>query len=547
MPLSREPRPSRWVVALALLGCGLGALAPGCMGEAGRLDTDDRDAGGRPPPDAGRDAGEPPTDAGSNDAGSTDAGVPDAGSLDAGSTDAGANDGGSADAGPTDAGFDAGVVPSDGGLVIDQIFKVAPDSNLLYQTASNRDFLKPVWNGARWVLFWERIDKSCVNPAGPNNLSCTITARSLMATVLRPDGSTESVNLVYTLDPYQNPYRDLDAIPTATGYLATWVEPTGPQLDAMTTIHLLATDAAFTTVHHESFSAGGGWWPKLAGKSGTYALFWQEHTPHQQDWFAPLSWDGKRGTKVQVSMFVPRLAHHLTTEMAFDGTNFGLLYESDAERLVRCGCNWSTNGDPVEVFLQVLSPAGSRLSTTRLSEGIEEGMETMTGNYLAARPAGGFAATWVSTVSGAKDVVFAEVSASGQKIGANVYLTRDGQGTIETNPRISAVTGGYLVSHAFVNSTTIYDYGVALTRLGSQGAPLGSITLVPPPPQCGVFQGFPSFTGPRCAMYTRGLGLAAAGTSAVTTWLSSAWTALPGDSSGETIITHLGSVAFTHW
>lgn len=558
--------------------CGLGCLGEGRI--SGILETHPRDAQESPARDAdpgsfpdvpGRDArvadalveGRPRSDAGPEDVQSSDEGVGGADRVDpdlrdADATDAGAADGDLADLGVGGDGFtdtgdatttDSGVLPpaADGGLVAGTVLKISPDTESLDQATTNPDFIKPLWDGTRWVVFWERKAQSCVNPPGPSNLTCTITSRALMATVLRTDGTAQSVNLVYPLDTYQNPYRDLDVIAAETGFLATWVEPSGPELTAVTTIHVLALDSTFAPVHHESFSSGGGWWPKLAGRAGTYALFWQEHTPHQQDWFAPLGADGRPGAPVAVSMFVPRLGHHLTTEIAFDGTSFGLVYESDAERLVRCGCDWSTNGHPVEVFLMLLSPSGARLATTRLSEGIEEGMEMMTGNHITAVPGGGFSAVWISSVSGARDIVLARVDGAGQKIGSNVRLTQDGQRTIEINPRISAITDGYIISYALNDGSIDWAYGVAALRLDRTGALLASSELVTPPPACSAFERIPGFAGVRCSVPSRGLSQAARDQAAVTAWSSVAWTTLPGDGSGEQVVGHLGSIVMTHW
>lgn len=517
---------------LALVACALLVVFSGCDSA---LDPGGaRGKGGeRGSPNQGPDAGTAPAPGATLDAGSPSTA-----------------DGG----GPSDSGNprDASVPPAtDGGILLDRALRVAPDSDLLYQTTMNRDFMKPVWNGSNWVVFWERLEQSCVDPPGAGNLACTVTARALIATVLTGAGTVDSVHSVYSLDPYQNAYRDLDVISTPTGYLATWVEPTGPQLDAQTTIHVLAADGAFGPVHHESFAVGGGWWPKVAGANGVYALFWQAHTPHQQDWFAPLSGDARRGGAVQVSMFTPRMGHHLNTEMEFDGTNFALVYETDAEQIVRCGCNWSTNGNPVEVFLMVLSPSGARLATTRLSEGIEEGMEMMTGNSVAARPGGGFAATWVSTVGGAaQDVVFAQVTSSGARVGANVYLTSTGQSAIEITPRVSSVTGGYAVSYGVNDGSLDWGYGARLLRLDGAGARLAALELVAPVPGCAPLEPFPAYTGVRCVNGSRAgrrLTQAARGSTAITAWPSAVWTTLPGDSAGEWIVDHIGSVALTHW
>src|SRR5262249_51603692 len=137
------------------------------------------------------------------------------------------------------------------------------------------------------------------------------------------DGSVPTHYAVWTR-PADTEVRDI--VPTATGYLmATYL----PSITGTTHAHhgIVKLDSNFHVVSTHGFDAPlRGPQSQLAAGNGHSGLYFDQAEPHQFSFFMPIDEDGNVGTYTQL---VHYSEHWLAVDLAWDGTQFGMVFDSD--------------------------------------------------------------------------------------------------------------------------------------------------------------------------------------------------------------------------
>jgi hypothetical protein len=182
--------------------------------------------------------------------------------------------------------------------------------------------------------------------------------------------------------------------------------------------------------------------------------------------------------------------HNSEAQLAFDGTQFGEIFDDDSIAIARHGDPVGV-GDAGQIYLRRLSPSGTVLGLTLLSEGIEESINMMSDARIVARPGGGFIVSWLSTNHG-YDITAAVVNADGTKAGPNRWFTSDGVASFEMSPQLVPAGSGFLVAYEYTDMGTyqgaswgkLEPFGVRVQKLDANANPVGTPVLVTPHSGC---------------------------------------------------------------
>jgi hypothetical protein len=374
------------------------------------------------------------------------------------------------------------------------VYQTAPqleDPSILTLSGSTGipDFIKTVWDGARSVVFALVSDSS-----GARHLRASVAGQA-------------SVQADYEVSTIETTLQIVDVISTPTGFLLAAIDSG----QTATQIAILRVDSYFRLLGRSTISAPYVARPVLAGGNGHYAVYFEEVPNHQSIYFTPLHEDGTvAGSTTDISS--TSINHRINGQMAWDGTQFGVAYENDFASI-------SASGGNGEVYLLRLSPTGTILSDTPVSDAMEMGMLYYMRPAIVGAPGGGFYVAWPSSVGALDDLVAARFDPTGRKIGSTIHLTNDGATTLESKPTITTSAAGVFIGYQFQPARGV-GAGARLVHTDFSLQTIAGRDLVPSGCRGG---GYPDEGGaPFClggfGIFPGGLFVTASGTTTLASW-----------------------------